>query len=109
VKFDKTLCLISKMGLNVVRIFRQADGVLSAELDGETVMISQDTGKYHGLRGSAGLLWDRLETPCGIADLADTLVRRYALEEGAALDHSKRFVDELMQRRLIVEVSETAD
>ncbi|MET4701454.1 hypothetical protein ABIE65_004501 [Constrictibacter sp. MBR-5] len=89
--------------------YRQADGVLSAELDGETVMISQETGRYHGLRGSAGLLWDRLETPCGIGDLADALVRRYGLQEGEALDHSKRFVDGLLQRRLIVRVSGAAD
>ena len=90
------------------RVYRQADGVLSAELDGETVMISQDTGKYHGLRGSAGFLWDRLETPCGIEDLADALVRRYALGEDEALDHSRRFVDGLIVRQLVVEVS-TAD
>lgn len=93
----------------MVSAYRQADGVLSAELDGETVMISQETGKYHGLRGSAGLLWDRLEAPCGIDDLAEALVQRYGLPEGEAIDHSKRFVDGLLERRLIVEVSGTAD
>lgn len=90
-------------------VYCQGDGVLSAELDGETVMISQETGKYHGLRGSAGLLWDRLEAPCGVDDLADALVRRYGLPKGEALDHSKRFVDGLLERRLIVEVSGAAD
>ena len=81
--------------------YQQSADVLSADVGDETVALNQETGKYHGLRGSARLLWARLEQPCDIADLAATLARTYTIDDAAAHEEARRFVDGLLQRKLV--------
>lgn len=58
------------------RVHRVAD-VLSAEVDGEAVLMSIEKGLYFGLDEIGSDVWRRLETPVEIAALAASLAEDY--------------------------------
>jgi hypothetical protein len=61
---------------NDTRISR-SPAVLSAEVDGEVVMMSIEKGCYFGLDDIASEIWKRIETPCSFAALINNLVAEY--------------------------------
>ncbi len=50
---------------------------LSAEIDGELVIMSVSEGKYVGLNGIATAVWRRLGRPVRVAELCAVLARDY--------------------------------
>ncbi len=58
------------------RISRSA-AVLTAEVDGEIVMMSIEQGRYFGLDDIGSDIWKRLEQPCSFHALIDRLVADY--------------------------------
>ncbi|HYH21262.1 MAG TPA: PqqD family peptide modification chaperone [Azospirillum sp.] len=58
------------------RVQRVAD-VLSAEVDGEAVLMSIEKGFYFGLDDIGSDVWRRLEEPVGVAALAAALAEDY--------------------------------
>ncbi|HEY0836221.1 MAG TPA: PqqD family protein [Azospirillum sp.] len=58
------------------RVHRVAN-VLSAEVDGEAVLMSIEKGFYFGLDDIGSDVWRRLEEPVGVAALAAALAEDY--------------------------------
>jgi hypothetical protein len=55
----------------------RTQGMLSTELDQETVLMSIDEGAYYGMAGTARSIWQRLEEPLTFSALVDELVKEY--------------------------------
>jgi hypothetical protein len=55
----------------------RSPSVLTAEVDGEVVMMSIEQGRYFGLDDIGSDIWKRLEPPCSFADLIDRLAADY--------------------------------
>jgi hypothetical protein len=51
--------------------------VLTAEVDGEIVMMSIEQGRYFGLDDIGSDIWKRIEPPCSFASLIDALAADY--------------------------------
>jgi hypothetical protein len=51
--------------------------VLSAEVDGEIVMMSIEQGRYFGLDDIGSDIWKRIDPPCSFAELIDRLATDY--------------------------------
>ncbi len=58
-------------------VLKRSDDLLSNELDGETVMMSIESGKYYGLEEIATRIWQLLETPQAVSQLCDALVAEF--------------------------------
>jgi len=58
-------------------VISRSPSVLTAEVDGEIVMMSIEQGRYFGLDDIGSDIWKRLEPPCSFADLIDKLVAVY--------------------------------
>jgi hypothetical protein len=58
-------------------IISRSPSVLTAEVDGEVVMMSIENGRYFGLDEIGSDIWRRLEPPCSFAELIDRLVADY--------------------------------
>jgi hypothetical protein len=68
-------------------IISRSPAVLTAEVDGEVVMMSIEQGQYFGLDDIGSDIWKRLDSPCAFADLIDRLVADYdADRENIAAD-----------------------
>jgi hypothetical protein len=58
-------------------IVSRSPSVLTAEVDGEVVMMSIEQGRYFGLDDIGSDIWKRLDSPCSFAELIDRLARDY--------------------------------
>ena len=58
-------------------IISRSPSVLTAEVDGEVVMMSIEQGRYFGLDDIGSDIWRRIEPPCSFAALIDRLACDY--------------------------------
>src|SRR5256885_6798010 len=58
-------------------VISRSPGVLTAEVEGEIVMMSIEQGRYFGLDDIGSDIWKRIEPPCSFAALIDGLVADY--------------------------------
>jgi len=58
-------------------LISRSPAVLTAEVDGEVVMMSIEQGRYFGLDDIGSDIWKRLDTPCSFAELIDRLAVDY--------------------------------
>jgi Coenzyme PQQ synthesis protein D (PqqD) len=64
-------------GVAETTMISRSPSVLTAEVDGEIVMMSIERGRYFGLDDIGGDIWKRLEGPCSFGQLIDRLVVDY--------------------------------
>src|SRR5882724_958114 len=58
-------------------VISRSPSVLTAEVDGEVVMMSIEQGRYFGLDDIGSDIWKRLDTACSFAELIDRLASDY--------------------------------
>jgi len=58
-------------------LLTRSDDILSADLDGETVLLKIERGAYFGLDDIGGEVWRLLETPLAAGELYGALSGRY--------------------------------
>jgi len=58
-------------------IISRSPSVVTAEIDGEVVMMSIEQGQYFGLDDIGSDIWKRLEPPCAFAVLIERLAADY--------------------------------
>jgi hypothetical protein len=58
-------------------IVSRSPSVLTAEVDGEIVMMSIEQGRYFGLNDIGSDVWKRIEPPCSFATLIEDLAADY--------------------------------
>jgi hypothetical protein len=56
---------------------KQSQSQISAELDGDVVLMSIDQGKYYNLNAMASQIWKFLDTPIAVEALCDGLVKEF--------------------------------
>ncbi|SUZ32341.1 hypothetical protein ROE7235_02097 [Roseibaca ekhonensis] len=84
--------------------FQRATNVVSAEMDGETVIMSLEKNVYFGLSGSGGRVWDLLETPATLAELVDTLSQEYDVTPETCRADVMAVLDDMQANGLVVSV-----
>ena len=80
---------------------RRADRALAEQVAGETVLLDAEGDVYLRLNPSGSQLWEALESPATVAQLASLLERRYGLEPQVALADTASFVADMTGRGLI--------
>jgi hypothetical protein len=63
--------------INDRTIISRSPSVLTAEVNGEIVMVSVERGRYFGLDDIGSDIWKRIEPPCSFATLIEGLVADY--------------------------------
>ena len=58
-------------------VISRSPAVLTAEVDGEIVMMSIEQGRYFGLDDIGSDIWKRIDPPCSFAELIDRLATDY--------------------------------
>lgn len=58
----------------------QVEDIIASDIDGETVMMSVENGKYYGLDSIGSVVWKMVAEPVKVADLIDTLVEKYEVD-----------------------------
>jgi hypothetical protein len=63
--------------IGATTLISRSPSVLTAEVDGEIVMMSIERGRYFGLDDIGSDIWKRIEPPCSFASLIDALAADY--------------------------------
>jgi len=79
----------------------RTSGLLSTELDGETVLMSIDAGAYYGLAGVARRIWEKLENPTSFSELVDCLQREYRVSRETCVSDVQKFLAEIEREGLL--------
>jgi len=78
---------------------------VSAELEGEVVILSIDNGRYYNMNVVGSRIWALVEQPISMAALVDYLVEEFAVERTVCEEDVLTFLGQL-QADGLVEISE---
>lgn len=76
--------------------------VLYTALGSEGVMMDLDAGNYYGLNRVGARVWELLEQPRTVAEVASSLEEEYAVDHAESLEAVTAFVAALMEHGLVV-------
>lgn len=82
-------------------ILQQNPDLPNAEIDGEVVLMSSQTGRYYSLAGTAAAVWKALHTGTTIGALCAHLTAKYVVDEETCGRDVTEFVEALLRNKLI--------
>lgn len=85
--------------MNEKKYIRRSD-VISADMDGEVVMMDIMTGKYYNLGTTGGAIWGLLETPRSLNDLVNELTAKYDVDRKTCAAQVEAFLESGIQKGL---------
>lgn len=83
--------------------YQRKPGLISTDMDGDTVMMSVERGEYYGLGGVGNQIWELLQQPHGAHELAGVLCQRFEVDEQRCLADVQGFIQQLLAMGLIHE------
>ena len=84
--------------------YQHKPGILAADMDGETVMMDAETGKYYNLSEVGGRIWTLTENPLTWDELVQALTSEYDVDRTQCENDIKPFMDQMIQAGLILQV-----
>ena len=75
--------------------------VLSADMDGETVMMSIEAGEYYGLNEVGTFLWDFMAEPVSVKTLCQRVLDNYEVDEATCRADVLSYIAKLLDRGVI--------
>ena len=77
--------------------------MICGDLDGETVMMSMESGSYYSLNLTGGRVWDLLDQPKTVAEICHAMLEEYNVTADECQSEVTRFLGELLKRGVLVE------
>jgi hypothetical protein len=78
-----------------------APGVFSREVGGETVILDSSGDRYFGLNETGAITWRHLTSGGTIAQAAEEVARRFAVDRAQALQDAEVLVRSLLDKGLL--------
>lgn len=80
---------------------RRTERAVHGDVPEETVLLDVDAGVALRLNSTGAWIWEQLEQPRPVAQLARGLAERFEIDEGRALDDVVAFAREMTRRELL--------
>src|SRR5437762_12610570 len=87
--------------LMITSVVVAAPDQVSADLAGEAVVLSLQTGQYYGLAQVAARIWELLNTPTRVPAIRDSIVQRFELQPERCDRDLLNFLQQRAHQRLI--------
>lgn len=81
--------------------FSRSDAPLTAEVDGEIVMLDPASSSYFGLDGVGARIWELCAEPQSIGTLVAVLMGEYDVDEATCVAEVQAFVADLQSSGLL--------
>jgi Coenzyme PQQ synthesis protein D (PqqD) len=85
---------------DLTRISQNAS-VLTAEVDGEIVMMSIEQGRYFGLDDIGSDIWRRIDSPCLFGDLIDRLAADYDVDRATVAADVRQLLGQMAEHNVV--------
>jgi len=82
-------------------MLRRTERAVHGDLPEETVLLDVDAGVALRLNSTGAWIWEQLEQPRRVQDLASGLASRFEIDEARALDDVVAFAREMARRNLL--------
>jgi hypothetical protein len=79
--------------------------VIQSKIGEEVVMLDIDSGFYFGLNSVASIIWGKLEKEITFDDMISDLLEEYNIDRSTCENETKIFLDQLLEKKIIKEVS----
>lgn len=89
--------------MNNQMVLNRKMGIMTADMNGATVMLDIESGKYFNLGEIGGRIWEILEQPTSVKDLVSILVQEYDVTEEQCMEDIVPFLEKMLNRGLVVE------
>ena len=76
-------------------------GIVTAEMDGDIVMMTVESGTYYGLTGVGPDIWEALDCPRSADDLLDHLLPRYEVTAETLRQDLEVFLKDMQKNGLV--------
>lgn len=87
--------------MNKNTILSRKPGIMTADMNGATVMMDIETGKYYNLGETGGRIWELLESPLSLDALLDALTKEYSVSVEQCEKDTVPFLASLVERGLL--------
>ena len=77
------------------------DGVLTAQLEGEAVLLDLQTKHYYRLNATAATIWKGIEDRLEPSQIVNVLMQEFAVAQETAQAETERTLDDLRARGLL--------
>lgn len=84
----------------MTKFFQRAPNVLAADMSGETVMMSVESGQYFGLTEVGSAIWEMLESPASLDQIVERLCQMYEISEQTCRADAEAFLSKLVSNGL---------
>ncbi len=74
---------------------------ISSDLDGESVILDMESGKYHSLDTTGTRVWELLEDKISFNDIVLKLMSEYSVEGQQCTTDVKEFINQLIDLGLV--------
>jgi hypothetical protein len=74
---------------------------LSTQLAGEAVILGLKDSVYYGLDGAGARVWELVQQPAALSDVADSMSREFDVERSAALNDLLALAGDLLSHGLL--------
>jgi hypothetical protein len=81
---------------------QRTDRAVHGDLPEETVLLDVDAGTAVRLNTTGAWIWEQLEQPRRVGELAGGLAQRFKIDESRALDYVVAFAREMARRELLM-------
>lgn len=75
--------------------------IVAADMDGETVMMGIETGKYYNLGKMGGVIWAILEQPVSVAAVIEQLLEKYEVTRQQCEEEVIDFLKQIQKEGLL--------
>ncbi len=89
-------------------LVRRTDGLMSAAVGDELLMMSAAEGKYFNLNDVGSRIWELLAQPVSAEALVAALTAEYDVDADTAREHVADFLAALRERGLVTSAGEAA-
>lgn len=90
-----------KQSLFLGSVVVASNELVSANLDGEVVILGFQSGSYYGLDQVGVFVWDLLQQPQKVSDILDATIEEYDVELAQCQQDLLALLEELADKQLI--------
>ena len=86
-------------------IVKRNPELVSSNLDGETVMMSVESGEYFGLDSVGSRIWELIENPIEVDRVIELLLEEFEVSREECEVDTYDFLNQLLDKKLLVVMS----
>ena len=92
---------MKKKKITTETVISRIEEIVASNIDGETVMMSIENGKYYGLDDIGSRIWELIEKRIKVSNLIDTLLERFDVDRETCEKDVLKFLNELNEDRIL--------